>query len=170
MTSLAIATQYQQSVSPETQTLEYWRLEITAANNAFIHGQHARAFSHYNAALELATAGVAGLFDTAQVDFVEEAERQIAALVVTRHNLADLCHQAGQRDSAVEHLCSAHETLFQLLHHVNKDVHLLAQRHSNVTYQELLNFIKRYGQDLRIHQSFLLTKYACVCCRQKIAH
>jgi hypothetical protein len=156
-------------VRSRTRILESWRQEITAANNAFIHGQHARAFGHYNAALELASIGVAGLFDVTQ-DFLEETERHIAALVVTRHNLADLCQQAGQRDSAIEHLCAAHETLFQLLHHENRDVHVLAQRHSNVTYQELLNFVQRYGQDLRIQQSLLLTKYACVCCRKKVAH
>jgi hypothetical protein len=150
--------------------LESWRREIIAANNAFIHGQHARAFGHYNAALELANAGIANLLSVTQVDLIQEAERQIAALVVTRHNLADFCKQAAQRDSAIEHLCIAHETLFQLLHHTSRDVHVLAQRHLNVTYQELLNFVKAYGQDLRIQQSLLLTKYACVCCRQKVPH
>ena len=170
MTSIAIARHDRQPVSPRTRMLESWRMEITAANNAFIHGQHSRAFNHYKVALALASAGVEGLLNVTNVDSLEEVERQIAALVVTRHNLADLCQQAGQRDIAIEHLCAAHETLFQLLHHVNKDVHALAQRHSNITYQELLNFIQRYGDDLRIQQSFLLTKYTCLCCRQKIAH
>jgi hypothetical protein len=170
MTSVAIARQNHQALSPGARILESWRLEITAANNAFIHGRHARAFNHYNVALELANAGITGMLNLTQIDFLEEAERHIAALVVTRHNLADLCQQAGQRDSAVEHLCAAHETLFQLLHHQSKDVHVLAQRHSNVTYQELLNFVQRFGQELRIQQSLLLTKYACVCCRQKVTH
>jgi len=153
-----------------TQTLESWKREIIAANNAFIHGQHSRAFDHYNAALELANAGVVSLLGTAQVDFIPEVERLIAALVVTRHNLADLCKQAGQRNDAIEHLCAAHETLFQLLHHADRDVQVLAQRHSNVTYQELLNFVKGYGQNLRILQSLALTKHTCTCCRQTVAH
>ena len=170
MTSVALASQHQQPVSLQTLTLESWKLEISAANNAFIHGQHTRAFSHYQAALELANAGVAGLFNAEDVELLAEAERQIAALVVTRHNLADLFRQAGQLTNAVEHLCNAHEALFQLLHHVNDGVRTLAQRHSNVTYQELMSFIQRHGQHLRIQQTLMLTKYICECCRQKVAH
>ena len=151
--------------------LELWKLEIGAANNAFIHGQHAKAFSHYEAALGLAKTGVDGLMAAQEVmSLLAEAERQIAALVVTRHNLADLHRQASQLNEAVTHLCDAHETLFQLFHHPHGDIRELAQRHLRVTYQELMTFTQRHGQQVRIQQSLLLTQYVCECCRQKIAH
>ncbi|MET0357357.1 MAG: DUF2753 family protein [Cellvibrio sp.] len=170
MTSVALMLEHQQPVSLHTLALESWKLEICAANNAFIHGQHRRAFDHYQAALELASSGIKGLMQAEDVSLLVEAERQIAALVVTQHNLADLFRQAGQLAITVEHLCSAHETLFQLLHHSNEDVRTLAHRHSNVTYQELMSFIQRHGQHPRIKQTLLLTKYVCECCRQKVAH
>jgi hypothetical protein len=157
--------------STQTLYLELWKLEISAANNAFIHGQHSRAFSHYKAALSLAKTGVEGLMAVQEVmSLLAEAERQIAALVVTRHNLADLHRQAGELDDAIAHLCDAHETLFQLFHHTHADIRQLAQRHLRVTYQEMMGFTQRYGQQARIQQSLLLTQYVCECCRQKIKH
>jgi len=151
--------------------LELWKLEISAANNAFIHGQHSKAFSHYEAALGLAKTGVEGLLAAQEVlNMLAEAERQIAALVVTRHNLADLYRQSGLLDKAIAHLCDAHETLFQLFHHPHGDIRELAQRHLRITYQELMTFTQRHGQQARIQQSLLLTQYVCGCCRQKIAH
>lgn len=157
--------------SAQTLYLELWKLEISAANNAFIHGQHSQAFSHYEAALNLAKTGVEGLMAAQEVlNLLAEAERQIAALVVTRHNLADLHRQSGQLDEAIAHLCSAHETLFQLFHHSHSDIRHLAERHLRVTYQELMTFTQRHGQHRRIKQSLLLTQYVCECCRQKVAH
>ena len=168
MTSAALANDQQFSI--QTRMLESWRLEIIAANNAFIHGQNARAFNHYHAALELARSGVAGLLKASELVSIEEAERQIAALVVTRHNLADLFRQSGQLAKVVEHLCAAHEALFQLLHHADSEIRALAQRHSTITYQELLSYIQRHGQHIHIQQTLLLTKYVCICCRRKVAH
>jgi predicted negative regulator of RcsB-dependent stress response len=157
--------------STQTLYLELWKLEISAANNAFIHGQQAKAFNHYEAALGLAKTGVEGLMVAQEVlNLLAEAERQIAALVVTRHNLADLHRQAGQLDEAISHLCGAHETLFQLFHHPHGDIRELAQRHLRVTYRELMTFTQRHGQQMRINQTLLLTQYVCECCRQKIEH
>ena len=157
--------------STQTLYLELWKLEISAANDAFIHGRHAKAFSHYEAALSLAKTGVEGLLAAQEVlSLLAEAERQIAALVVTRHNLADLYRQSGQLDKAIAHLCAAHETLFQLFHHPHGDIRELAQRHLRITYQELMTFTQRHGQQARIQQSLLLTQYVCGCCRQKVAH
>lgn len=157
--------------STQTLYLELWKLEISAANNAFIHGQQAKAFSHYEAALGLAKTGVDGLMVAQEVmSLLAEAERQIAALVVTRHNLADLYCQSSQLEEAIRHLCDAHETLFQLFHHPHGDIRELAQRHLKVTYQELMTFTQRHGQHARIQQTLLITQYVCECCRQKIAH
>lgn len=157
--------------STQTLCLEQWKLEISAANNAFIHGQHAKAFDHYEAALSLARTGVDGLMAAQDaMSLLAEAERQIAALVVTRHNLADLHRQSSQLEEAVAHLCDAHETLFQLLHHPHGDIRELARRHLRVTYQELLTFSQQHGQYARIQQSLLITHYVCDCCRRKIAH
>jgi hypothetical protein len=151
--------------------LELWKLAISAANNAFIHGQQSKAFSHYGAALGLAKTGVEGLLAAQDVQgLLAEAERQIAALVVTRHNLADLYRHSSQLEAAITHLCDAHETLFQLFHHPHYDIRELAQRHLRVTYQELMTFTQRHGQQARIKQTLLLTRYVCECCRQKRAH
>ncbi len=156
------------SQAAQILNLESWKLEISAANNAFIHGQHTRAFKHYEAALVLAKTGVTSLRDAEAIaDLLAEAERQIAALVVTRHNLADLCRQSGQLEQAIEHLCNAHEALFQLLHHGDMVLRAIAQRHLKVTYRELMTFIQRHGPQARIQQSLLLTQYICDCCRQK---
>lgn len=160
----------QRDLSQVTQlvNLESWKLEINAANNAFIHGQHVRAFEHYEAALTLAKSGVSDLLGREAVeDLLAEAERQIAALVVTRHNLADLFRQSGQLEQAIEHLCDAHEALFQLLHHTDLVLRAIAQRHLKITYRELMTFIQRHGPQARIQQSLLLTQYICDCCRQK---
>lgn len=157
--------------STQTLYLELWKLEISAANDAFIHGRHPQAFSHYEAALGLAQTGVDGLMAAQEVlNLLAEAERQIAALVVTRHNLADLYRQSGQLDKAIAHLCDAHETLFQLFHHPHGDIRELAQRHLRVTYQEIVGFTQRHGQQARIQQSLFLTQYVCECCRQKVEH
>ena len=160
----------QQKVSQVTQlvNLESWKFEINAANNAFIHGQHSRAFEHYEAALVLAKSGVSHLLSREAVaDLLAEAERQIAALVVTRHNLADLFRQSGSLDHAMEHLCDAHEALFQLLHHSDLALRAMAQRHLKITYRELMSFVQRHGPQARIEQTLLLTQYICDCCRQK---
>ena len=157
--------------STQTLYLELWKLEISAANDAFIHGQHSQAFNHYEAALGLAKTGVEGLMGAQEVlNLLAEAERQIAALVVTRHNLADLYRQAGQLNEAISHLCDAHETLFQLFHHPHSAIRELAQRHLRVTHRELMTFTQRHGQHIRINQSLLLTQYVCECCRQKREH
>lgn len=164
---------FNREVSPMAQTLnlESWKLEINAANNAFIHGQHSRAFHHYEAALVLAKSGVTDLLDVdAAENLLVEAERQIAALVVTRHNLADLFRQSGKLDESVEHLCDAHEALFQLLHHPDTTIRAIARQHMKVTYRELMSFIQRHGPQMRIQQSLLLTQYICECCRQKTGH
>jgi len=170
MSEQTLARDFQNSHSVQTLNLESWKIEISAANNAFIHGQHANAFTHYQATLEIAEIGVAELLLVQKVEMLIEAERQVAALVVTRHNLADLFRQAGQLTEAVEHLCEAHESLFKLLHHANSDVQILAQRHSRITYQELMSFTQRHGKNSRIQQSLLLTKFVCECCRQKVSH
>jgi len=157
--------------SAQILNLELWKIEINIANNAFIHGQHMQAFNHYETALELAKTGVSELLNTANAThLLLEAERQIAALVVTHHNLADLFRQASQFENTVAHLCDAHETLFQLSHHKQADMRELAQRHLKVTYQELITFTQRYGRHLRVQQSLMLTQYICECCREKAGH
>lgn len=162
---------HESSHMDQTLNLESWKLEINAANNAFIHGQHLRAFHHYEAALVLAKNGVTDLLDVeATENLLVEAERQIAALVVTRHNLADLFRQSGKLDESVEHLCDAHEGLFQLLHHPDTTIQAIAQQHMKVTYRELMSFIQRHGPQARIQQSLLLTQYICECCRPKVGH
>ncbi|RYY75598.1 MAG: hypothetical protein EOO52_09440 [Gammaproteobacteria bacterium] len=162
-----VALKHQQLHPTQTSNLEDWRLEIIAANNAFIHGQQMRAFAHYHSALALANIGIAGLLAGEDAATPEEVERQIAAMVVTRHNLADLFQQAEKSNEAAEHLCVAHEALFQLMHHKSADVRALAQRHTNVTHRELAQFIKSHGCNLRIQQSLLLTQFLCECCRHK---
>lgn len=155
--------------SGQTIELELWKVEISAANNAFIHGQHTQAFKHYKAALDLARMGVANLLSTENAShLVFEAERQIAAFVVTHHNLADLYRQENQLVQVIAHLCDAHETLFQLSHHLHLDIRSLAQRHLKFTYQELMSFTQQHGQYLRIQQTIMLTQYICDCCRQKL--
>lgn len=157
--------------SAQTISLELWKIEISAANNAFIHGQHVQAFNHYDAALELAKSGVSNFFSTENVShLIYEAERQIAAFVVTQHNLADLFRQAGQLTNTVVHLCDAHETLFQLAHHSHTEIRSLAQRHLKVTYQELISFTQSHGQNVRVQQTIMLTQYVCESCRQKITN
>ena len=152
----------------QTLNLESWKLEINAANNAFIHGQHSRAFHHYEAALVLAKSGITDLLGVKTAkNLLVEAERQIAALVVTRHNLADLFQQSGQINESVGHLCDAHEALFQLLHHPDTAIRSIAQQHMRITYLELMTFIQHHGPQGRIQQSLLLTQYICECCRQK---
>lgn len=157
--------------SAQTHNLELWKIEISAANNAFIHGQHLQAFHHYETALELAKTGVADLLaEEDATHLLHEAERQIAALVVTHHNLADLFRQSGQLTNTGAHLCDAHETLFKLSHHIHADIRVLAVRHLKVTYQELITFTQRHGQYLRVQQTLLLTQYICECCRKKAGH
>jgi tetratricopeptide (TPR) repeat protein len=158
--------------SAQIRYLELWKLEMSAANHAFNRRQHAQALSHYETALEIAKAGVALLLSAKNeaLDLLGEAERQMAALVVTRHNLADLFRQSGQLDAAVEHLCEAHEILFQLFHHSHAAIRALAQRHLKITYQELMVFTQRHGQQARIQQSLFLTQYVCECCRHKVSH
>jgi hypothetical protein len=157
--------------SVETHNLELWKIEISTANNAFIHGQHLQAFHHYEMALQLAKTGVKNLLTADDAtNLLDEAERQIAALVVTHHNLADLFQQSGELINTIAHLCDAHETLFQLSHHIHTDIRALAVRHLKVTYQELLKFTQRHGQYLRVQQTLLLTQYVCECCRKKAGH
>jgi len=161
------------STTAATQTLglELWRIEIRAANDAFLCGQHELAFQHYEAALEIASQGVSDLLSTQHpTEILPEADRQIAALVVTRHNLADVCRRSAMPEQAVEHLCNVHETLFQLAHHPNLEITALAQRHLKVTYQELIGYTHRCGQHGRIQHCLLLTQYICACCRQKAKH
>lgn len=155
--------------SAQTIHLELWMVEISAANNAFIHGRHAQALKHYQAALDLASIGVANLLATENAShLVFEAERQIAAFVVTHHNLADLYRQADQLTQTIAHLCDAHETLFQLSYHLHAEIRSLALRHLKFTYQELMSFTQQHGQYLRVQQTIILTQYICECCRQKV--
>lgn len=155
--------------SAQTIHLELWKVEISAANNAFIHGQYSQAFNHYQAALDLAKAGVTNLLSIENAShLVFDAERQIAAFVVTHHNLADLYRQADQLTQTIAHLCDAHETLFQLSHHFHAEIRSLALRHLKFTYQELVSFTQQHGQYLRIQQTIILTQYICECCRQKV--
>jgi hypothetical protein len=157
--------------SPQTINLESWKIEINTANNAFIHGQHSQAFNHYEAALGLAKFGVSELLNTEHVaHLLFEAERQIAAFVVTHHNLADLFRQSGCLEKSIAHLCDAHETVFQLSHHKKVSMRELAQRHLKVTYQELIIFTQLHGNHFRIQQCLIMTQYICECCREKHGH
>ena len=157
--------------SVQTHNLELWKIEIITANNAFIHGQYQQARKYYEAALEIAKMGVIDLLAAEDAkNLLHEAERQIAALVVTHHNLADLFRQSGQLANTIVHLCDVHETLFQLSHHIHLDIRVLALRHLKVTYQELITFTQRHGKYLRVQQTLLLTQYICDCCRKKTGH
>jgi hypothetical protein len=160
-----------ESLSPQTLDLELWKIEMSTANNAFIHGQFAHAFNHYRVALDIAKKGVDDLLNTQDAThLLYEAERQIAALVVTYHNLADLFQQSNQLANTVAHLCDAHEILFQLSHHKQAELRELAYRHVKVTYQELMAFTQRHGKHVRVQQSLILTQYICECCRKKTGH
>ena len=152
----------------ESTGLESWKTAIGAANNAFIHGQARQALELYQTALAMAKASVSDIITKASPKAAAiEIERCLAALVVTQHNLADLLGQSDRLDEASFHLCAAHEYLFQLRHHPDVGLGIIAQRHLKITYRELIIFVQRHGPHKRITESLLLTQYLCDSCRQK---
>ena len=159
------------SPSSQAMDLELWKIQINTANNAFIHGRLPQALEHYEAALDIAKKGVDELLNTPEAThLLYEAERQIAALIVTHHNLADLFHQSSLLEKTVAHLCDAHEILFQLSHHQHAGLSQLGQRHLKITTQALMTFAQQHDTYIRVQQSLMLTQYVCECCRKKSSH
>lgn len=155
--------------STSTLRRKQWEHEIICGNQAYGRGNFLHARVSYEAALVLAKTSINELIDTSTPGWLAiDADEQIGALVVTQHNLANLFLKQGQIESVINHLCIAHETVFQLAHHPRTDIQRLARRHLNVTYRELMAFTHLHGKHNRIDQSLVMTQYICDCCRKKI--
>ncbi len=77
------------------------------------------------------------------------AEDVIAALVVSRHNLADLHADAGCIDLAAAQRCTAHEELIAMVlgtaGHVPGEMQAAALRHARETHAGLMHHLTEHG-------------------------
>ena len=75
------------------------------------------------------------------------ADDCLAALVVSHHQLADLCANAQLLEQAANHLCRAHGAVMGLLQTPTTCLALqqAAWRHSRETHAELLQYQRRWG-------------------------
>lgn len=149
-----------QLTSPEDQQLilNIWVQAIQSGNLAFSSGNNRKARVSYQTALRVVRSMVKSTDDWGSRIPGQQVDAIMAALVVTQHNLADLYVHAGLLGRAAEHLCAAHQAIFDLLKHPVDSIAALAQRHLTMTRMELLTFLQSYGHYPLISQTLCATQ------------
>ncbi len=144
---------------PAPATLAQWQLLMRAGVELAGRGRLPDANRLYAQALGVARAlllrSIAAVEGDGDGDGEAEdslaAERlhddRVAAFVVTRLNLADLCAAMGERHAAVAHRCIAHRTLMTLLRsdQVAPALQQAALRHSRQTQVALMDHVAAHG-------------------------
>lgn len=115
-----------------------WRQHIQSGNQAFDRLRSKQAMFHYRAALDIARSLLGNWHD---------AEEALAMLVVSYHNLADLCRQHQHADGAANLVCHIHKLLCRIAGNSQYDAdwQLAAQRHSRMSYAELCRHQQDFG-------------------------
>lgn len=128
------------------------RLSFQAWEHAIQRGNAAARIGSPNARRLLKQAlGVAEQL-LGRADACLNADACIAALVVSRLNMADLCLLSQAREEGVEHLCRAHHTLTALMHCADSALPLrqAAWRHSRETLAALMAYRRDHGEHAAI--------------------
>ncbi len=130
-------------------SLADWQVLMRAGVEHVSGGRFAHADRCYAEALAIARAlllrSIAG--DEAEAGAERVHDDRVAAFVVTRLNMADLCMALGERHAAVAHRCIAHRTLMTLLRSdkVAPALQQAALRHSRQTHVALLDHVAVHG-------------------------
>ncbi|MEN0037111.1 MAG: hypothetical protein AAGC78_08585 [Cellvibrio sp.] len=138
--------------------LDAWVQAIQSGNQAFSSGNNKKARVSYQTALRVVRSMVKSTDGWGYAIPEHQVDAIMAALVVSQHNLADLYVHAGLLGRAAEHLCAAHQAIFDLLRHPVDSVAELAQRHLNMTRMELMTFLQSYGDYPLISQTLCATQ------------
>jgi hypothetical protein len=136
-------------------SLQLWQAVMQAAIAASRTAQALPALQGYQRALAIAHRLI-------EQPPHQRADDCVAALVVSYHNLADLHIERGEIESAISHLCAAHQTLIKLFLDPNrdKDMQQAALRHSRETYIALLSNISAHGPHPHLTHTLEITSRA----------
>lgn len=131
------------ALPPTGPSLAQWQRSTREAIASRNDGRLAAALAQCRAALGIALE----LIEQPGVDRIDD---RIAALVVSRLNLADVQVDCGELDAAVEQLCEAHASLMRLVLCGDSARQQAALRHSRHTHAALLEHLTRHGADPHI--------------------
>jgi hypothetical protein len=121
--------------------MEEWKKLICRGNRSFEDGRLDDAQMIYQAALSEADQRLGRCAARCDCDYLE-ALAAVAALVVTHHNLADLCVRADRIEDAAGHLVAVHDRLSHLIEdrHAPCALRAAAVRNSGRTRRAMLSF------------------------------
>ncbi|MFM0741260.1 hypothetical protein PQQ51_28825 [Paraburkholderia xenovorans] len=124
----------------KSPTLSLWETTTRQALAGAREASAAAALAAYERALSIA-------HQLIEAPPAGRAEDCIAALVVSHHNLADWHIERSDPETAVCHLCDAHEALIALFLDTDRDsvVRQAALRHSRETHMALISHVARHG-------------------------
>lgn len=127
--------------------MDEWKKLIRRGNRCFEHDRLEKAWAWYEAALQEADCCVADCAMQGSRCRYLDALAAIAALVVTQHNLADLCVRGDRMEDAAAHLRAAHAKLMHLIDDINIPwaVRAAALRNSSQTRLAMLSFADEHG-------------------------
>jgi len=95
--------------------MDEWKKLICRGNRSYENGRLEDARLLYRAALDQAERSLARCGDRGGLCTYADALAAVAAVVVTEHNLADLCLRCDQVEDAGAHLLAAHERVTRIM-------------------------------------------------------